>query len=52
MSSSLPISILAILGLLISLLGLFAAGELVMVALGLAAVFGAGVLGVIANRRA
>lgn len=50
MSSSLPISILAILGLLISLLGLFAAGELVMVALGLAAVFGAGVLG-IADRR-
>ena len=42
---------LIVLGVLITVLGLFAAGELVVVAVGLAAVFAGGLLGAVAGRR-
>ena len=51
MSSSVPVSILAVLGAVIAVLGLFVAGNIEMVAVGLVAVFGAGLLDVIGNRR-
>ena len=50
MSKSTPVAILAVLGAVIAVLGLFIAGNVVMVALGLAAVFGAGLLDVLAIR--
>jgi len=50
-SISLPVVALSILGILITLLGLFAAGDLTVVALGLLALFGAGLLEVIGRRR-
>jgi hypothetical protein len=50
-SSSTPVTILAILGAVIAVLGLFIAGNIVMVSVGLVAVFGAGLLDVIAIRR-
>jgi hypothetical protein len=52
MHSTAPIVSLLVLGVVIAVLGLFAAGEIVVVALGLAAVFAAAVLGVIADRSA
>jgi hypothetical protein len=52
MHSTAPIISLLVLGVVIAVLGLFAAGEIVVVALGLAAVFAAAVLGVIADRSA
>ncbi len=48
----LPVTVLTVLGILISVLGLFAAGNLVMVAVGLIAVAFAGVLAVLGARRA
>jgi hypothetical protein len=51
MSKSTPVAILAVLGAVIAILGLFVAGNIVMVAVGLVAVFGAGLLDVIAIRR-
>ena len=47
MSTSTPVAILAVLGAVIAVLGLFVAGNIVMVALGLVAVFGAGLLDVL-----
>ena len=52
MSTSTPVAILAILGTIIAVLGLFVAGNIVMVAIGLVAVFGAGLLDVIGFRLA
>ncbi len=49
-SPSFPVLILTFLGALICILGLFAAGDLVVVAVGLAAVFGAGILEVASRR--
>lgn len=51
---SLPVLALTSLGVLISVLGLFAAGNMVIVAIGLGAIFGAGVIGAVerlADRR-
>ncbi|HSJ34848.1 MAG TPA: hypothetical protein VLB85_07300 [Acidimicrobiia bacterium] len=45
--SSLPVLALTGLGILITVLGLFAAGDMAIVVIGLAAIFGAGVIGVI-----
>jgi hypothetical protein len=50
MSNSTPVAILAVLGAVIAVLGLFIAGNIVMVAIGLVAVFGAGLLDVLAIR--
>jgi hypothetical protein len=50
MSNSTPVVILAILGAVIAVLGLFIAGNIVMVSVGLLAVFGAGLLDVMATR--
>ena len=52
MSKSTPVAILALLGAAISVLGLFVAGNFVVVAVGLVAVFGAGLLDVLAIRGA
>jgi hypothetical protein len=52
MSTSTPVAILAILGAVIAVLGLFVAGNILMVAVGLVAVFGAGLLDVLAVRAA
>lgn len=46
-SSSFPVLTLTALGILITVLGLFAAGDMTIVVIGLAAIFGAGVIGVI-----
>ena len=51
MSNSAPVATLVILGAVIAVLGLFAAGNIAITALGLAAVFAAGLLDV-ATRRA
>jgi hypothetical protein len=51
MSISLPVAALSVLGILITVLGLFAAGNMAVVALGLLALFGAGLLEVIGRRR-
>jgi len=52
MHSTAPIVTLLALGVVVAVLGLFAAGEIVVVALGLATVFAAAVLGVVADRTA
>ena len=49
-TSSAPVMILAVLGAVIAVLGLFVAGNIVMVAIGLVAVFGAGLLDVIGGQ--
>jgi hypothetical protein len=51
MSISLPVAALSVLGILITVLGLFAAGNMAVVALGLLALFGAGLLEVVGRRR-
>jgi hypothetical protein len=48
---SLPVAALTILGILIAVLGLFAAGSVELVIVGLLAVFAAGVLQVLSGRR-
>jgi hypothetical protein len=50
MSTSLPVAILMLLGTLVTLLGLFAAGSIVVATVGLFAVFGAGLLDASAKR--
>jgi len=45
--SSFPVMALTGLGVLITVLGLFAAGDMAIVVIGLAAIFGAGIIGVI-----
>lgn len=52
MSTSLPALVLVFLGALIAVLGLFAAGEIVVTIVGLVAVFGAGLLEVLGRRAA
>jgi hypothetical protein len=52
--SSIPVVSLTVLGVLIAVLGLFAAGDIVIVIVGLSAIFGAGLIGVaerLAERR-
>ena len=51
MTTSLPIVALSLLGILITVLGLFAAGNLTVVAVGLVALFAAGLLEVLGRRR-
>ena len=51
MSSSMPVMALTFLGVLIVLLGLFAAGSVEVVIIGLAAIGAAGVLQVLGSRR-
>jgi hypothetical protein len=51
-SVQLPVTVLTVLGILIVVLGLFAAGSLAMAVVGLVAVAFAGVLAVIGTRRA
>lgn len=46
-STSFPVLALTGLGILIAVLGLFAAGNMVIVVVGLAAIFGAGVIGIL-----
>lgn len=46
-TSSTPVAILTVLGAVIAILGLFVAGNMVMVGIGLVAVFGAALLDVI-----
>jgi hypothetical protein len=50
-SGGLPVYALTFLGILIALLGLFAAGNIVIVVVGLGAIVVAGVLSVAASRR-
>lgn len=52
MDTSLPAAALTLLGILIALLGLFAAGELVVVVVGLGAILAAGLLQLAGSRRA
>lgn len=52
MVTTAPVAALTVLGIVIVVLGLFAAGDLAVVALGLAAVFGAGLLQVVGARHA
>jgi hypothetical protein len=52
MPYSLPVVALTFLGTIVAFLGLFAAGSIGVVAVGLAAVFGAGLLQVLGQRRA
>lgn len=51
---SIPVISLTVLGALIAIIGLFAAGNIVIVIVGLGAIFGAGIIGVaerLAERR-
>jgi len=50
--SSMPVIALTVLGVLIVVLGLFAAGSLEVVAIGLISIFAGGVLEVLGRRRA
>jgi hypothetical protein len=50
-NASLPVVVLTMLGAVIAVLGLFAAGDIVLVIVGLAAVAVAGVLYVMGSRR-
>jgi hypothetical protein len=52
MSTSLPVATLVFLGTLVTVLGLFAAGSIVVAAVGLVAIAVAGVLDVVARRAA
>lgn len=52
MSTSLPVAALVVLGSLVAVLGLFAAGSIVVAAVGLAAIAVAGVLDVLGRRAA
>ena len=51
MQTTAPIAALTILGVILAVLGLFVAGNLTIVVVGLLAIFGAGVLQVVASRR-
>ena len=52
MSIALPAVALTVLGILIVVLGLFAAGDVAVVVVGLGAIFAAGLLGALDRRRA
>ena len=51
MSTFVPATILVILGALLAVLGLLAAGSLELILIGLAAIFGAGILSLAEARR-
>jgi hypothetical protein len=51
MQSSAPVAALTFLGVILAVIGLFAAGNLVIVVVGLVAIFGAGLLQVAGSRR-
>ena len=51
MSTFVPATILVILGALLTVLGLLAAGSLELILIGIAAVFGAGILSLAESRR-
>lgn len=51
MSISFPVAALTFLGILVTVLGLFAAGDIRVAAVGLVAIFGAGLLEAIGRRR-
>jgi hypothetical protein len=50
MSTFVPSATLVILGSIFAVLGLFAAGNVVLIVIGLAAVFGAGILSLASSR--
>lgn len=50
METSLPVVALTVLGALIAVLGLFAAGDIAVVALGLGALVGAGIINAVERR--
>jgi len=50
METTVPVAALTMLGILLAVLGLFVAGNIVIVVIGLLSIFGAGVLQVIARR--
>lgn len=50
-NASAPVAVLTILGAVVALLGLFAAGEIVVVAVGIVAVIAAGLIAVLDGRR-
>ena len=52
MTTTAPVAALTFLGILIAVLGLFAAGSIAVAAVGLLAIFGAGLLQVLGARRA
>jgi hypothetical protein len=51
MQTTLPVGALSVLGILLAVLGLFVAGNVVLVVIGLIAIFGAGLLQVLGSRR-
>ncbi len=51
METTPPVAALTIIGILLAVLGLFVAGSIVIVAIGLLSIFGAGVLQVAGRRR-
>lgn len=51
MSTFVPAAVLVILGAVLAILGLLAAGSLPLIVIGLAAIFGAGLLTLAADRR-
>jgi len=51
MSTFVPATVLVILGAVLSVLGLLAAGNIELILIGLAAVFGAGILSLAESRR-
>ena len=50
MNTSLPVAALTVLGILTVILGFFAAGEILVVALGFGALIGAGMINALENR--
>ena len=52
METTLPVAALTILGILLVVLGIFAAGEVILAIVGLVSIFGAGLLQVAGARRA
>jgi hypothetical protein len=51
MSTFVPAAVLIVLGTVLAVLGLFAAANVVLVVIGLSAIFGAGVLSLAESRR-
>ena len=51
MQTTTPVAALTILGILLAVIGLFVAGNMVIVVVGLVAIFGAGLLQVAGSRR-
>lgn len=50
MATSMPVAALTVLGILLAVLGLFVAGNMIIVVVGLLSVFGAGLLQVMGRR--